>query len=97
MLHNARQSVAYMRDADKSGYTIGGKTGTAETLKNGVYVKSETVGTYLGYGGKDTPEYVIMVQVAAPNKTLEGGLHASPIFTDVSNWMIDYLSISPKG
>lgn len=97
MLHNARQSVNYMRDADKKGYTIGGKTGTAETLKNGAYVKSETVGTYLGYGGKDTPEYVIMVQVAAPNRNLEGGLHASPIFTDVSNWMIDYLSIPPKG
>ena len=97
MLYNARQSVSYMRTADKQGYTIGGKTGTAETLKNGVYVKSETVGTYLGFGGKDAPEYVIMVQVAAPNKNLEGGLHASPIFTDVSNWMIDYLSIPPKG
>lgn len=97
MLTSARQSVAYMRDADKPGYTIGGKTGTAETLKNGVYIKSETVGTYLGFGGKDAPEYVIMVQVAAPNRNLEGGLHASPIFTDVSNWMIEYLSIPPKG
>lgn len=97
MLHDARQSVSYMKNADKKGYIIGGKTGTAETLRNGVYVKSETVGTYLGYGGADTPEYVIMVQVSAPNKNLEGGLHASPIFTDISNWMIDYLSIPPKG
>ena len=97
MLHDARQSVSYMRDADKKGYTIGGKTGTAETLKNGSYVKTETVGTYLGYGGKDAPEYVIMVQVAAPNRNLEGGLHASPIFTDISNWMIEYRSIPPKG
>lgn len=97
MLAKARGSVSYMKDADKKGYTIGGKTGTAETLRNGVYVKSETVGTYLGYGGKDTPEYVIMVQVSAPNRNLEGGLHASPIFTDISNWMIDYLRIPPKG
>lgn len=97
MLESARGSVSYMKDADKKGYRIGGKTGTAETLKNGVYVKSETVGTYLGYGGTDRPEYVIMVQVSAPNRTLEGGLHASPIFTDISNWMIDYLRIPPKG
>ncbi len=97
MLHDARQSVSYMKNADKGGYTIGGKTGTAETLRDGRYVKSETVGTYLGYGGAERPEYVIMVQVSAPNKNLEGGLHASPIFTDISNWMIDYLSISPKG
>ncbi len=97
MLHRARQSVNYMRDGDRGGYMIGGKTGTAETLKNGVYVKSETVGTYLGFGGTDRPEYVIMVQVSAPGKNLEGGLHASPIFTDISNWMIDYLHLQPKG
>lgn len=97
MLKEARGSVSYMRDADKKGYTIGGKTGTAETLRNGRYIKSETVGTYLGYGGADTPEYVIMVQVSAPNRNLEGGIHASPIFTDISNWLIDYLRIPPKG
>lgn len=97
MLLNARRSVSYMRNADKPGYNIGGKTGTAETLRNGHYIKSETVGTYLGYGGADAPEYVIMVQVSAPNRNLEGGLHASPIFTDISNWMIDYLRIPPKG
>ena len=97
MLLNAHRSVSYMRDADRPGYAIGGKTGTAETLRNGRYVKSETVGTYLGYGGADTAEYVIMVQVSAPDRNLEGGLHASPIFTDISNWMIDYLRIPPKG
>lgn len=97
MIHASRQSVAYMRNADTPGYTIGGKTGTAETLKNGVYVKSETVGTYLGYGGTDSPQYVIMVQVSAPGKNLEGGIHASPIFTDISNWMIEYLRLPPKG
>ena len=97
MLQKARNSVSYMRDADKKGYVIGGKTGTAETLRDGRYVKSETVGTYLGYGGGDTPEYVIMVQVSAPNRNLEGGIHASPIFTDISNWLIDYLRIPPKG
>ena len=97
MLVAARSSVAYMKDADKKGYTIGGKTGTAETLKNGRYVKTETIGTYLGFGGTDRPEYVIMVRVSAPNRNLEGGLHASPIFTDMSNWMIDYLQLPPKG
>ncbi len=97
MLLDARRSVSYMKQADKPGYDIGGKTGTAETLRNGRYIKTETVGTYIGFGGAETPEYVIMVQVSAPNRNLEGGVHASPIFTDISNWMIDYLRIPPKG
>lgn len=97
MLQDSRKSVSYMSSQDRPGYTIGGKTGTAETIKNGVYTKTETVGTYLGFGGNDTPQYVIMVQVAAPGKNMEGGIHASPIFTDISNWMIDYQKIQPKG
>lgn len=61
--------------------------------------KNETVATYLGFGGANQPEYVIMVRVAAPGKglNLEGDLHAGPIFTDISNWMIDYMKLVPRG
>ncbi|MFZ2836160.1 MAG: penicillin-binding protein 2 [Candidatus Saccharimonadales bacterium] len=91
----ARKS--FFTTQDKAGYMIGGKTGTSETLINGDYVKTQTVGSYLGFGGDDTPRYVIMVQVSADGKNLEGGIHAGPIFTDISNWMIDYLKLQPKG
>lgn len=82
---------------DKKGYLIGGKTGTSQTIERGEYVFSQTVGTYLGFGGDDTPRYVIMVQVSGKDKALEGGKHAMPIFTDISNWMLDYLKLQPKG
>jgi cell division protein FtsI/penicillin-binding protein 2 len=82
---------------DKKGYTIGGKTGTSQTLENGVYVDNQTVATYLGYGGTDTPAYVIMVQISGKNMPLQGGHDAEPIFTDISNWMLDYLKLQPKG
>jgi cell division protein FtsI/penicillin-binding protein 2 len=51
----------------------------------------------LGYGGDNQPQYVIMVQVSGEGMNLEGGKHAAPIFTDISNWMIDYLKLQPKG
>ncbi len=81
---------------DKSGYRIGGKTGTSQVVVNGVYSSTETVGTYLGFGGDDTPRYVIMVQVSGKNLELQGGKDAEPIFTDISNWMLDYLKVQPK-
>lgn len=99
MLVTARGS-SWMGQQDRGGYRIGGKTGTAETISSdGSYTKTETVATYIGFGGADQPEYVIMVRVAAPGKglNLEGGLHAGPIFADLSNWMIDYMKIAPKG
>lgn len=95
MIYQARN--AFYGSQDKSGYEVGGKTGTSQTLVNGSYINNQTVGTYLGYGGDDTPRYVIMVQVSGDNMNLEGAKHAMPIFTDISNWMIDYLKLQPKG
>lgn len=98
MLITARKT-SWMGKEDKSGYMMGGKTGTAETIgASGAYTKNETVATYLGFGGADRPEYVIMVRIAAPGKNLnlEGGIHAGPVFSDISNWMIDYMKLAPR-
>ena len=95
MTHIAR--VSSFPSADKPGYYVGGKTGTSQVIINGQYSDRETVGTYLGYGGSDTSEYVIMVQVSGKDKLMQGARDAMPIFTDLSNWMINYLKIQPKG
>ena len=94
MIVQARR--AFYASDDKQGYNIGGKTGTSQAVKNGKYVFNETIGTYLGFGGDDTPRYVIMVEVSGDDMALEGGRHAMPIFTDISNWMIDYLQLQPR-
>jgi cell division protein FtsI (penicillin-binding protein 3) len=95
MMQTARAS-SFGR-TDRQGYNIGGKTGTSQVIKNGKYSETETIGTYLGYGGAEIPEYVIMVSVSGDNKELQGARDALPIFTDISNWMLDYLKIQPKG
>lgn len=99
MIHDAR--AAFHGGEDKKGYYTGGKTGTSQTIENGVYVDNQTVGTYLGFGGANGtgtgPKYVIMVQVSGKNMNMQGARDAMPIFTDISNWMIDYLKLQPKG
>jgi cell division protein FtsI/penicillin-binding protein 2 len=97
MIHVAR--TKFYNSDDKQGYYVGGKTGTSQTIENGKYVDNQTVGTYLGFGGNspETPRYVIMVQVSGKNMNLVGNKDAMPIFTDISNWMLDYLKLQPKG
>lgn len=95
MIAQARR--AFYSGSDKPGYTIGGKTGTSQTIINGRYGGNATIGTYLGYGGTDTPKYVIMVEVSGDGMNLEGGKHANPIFTDISNWLLDYMKLQPQG
>lgn len=97
MIHQAR--AAFYAAQDKPGYYTGGKTGTSQTIENGKYVDDQTVGTYLGFGGSSPsePKYVIMVQVSGKHMNLAGNTDALPIFTDISNWMLDYLKLQPKG
>lgn len=95
MIRNARK--AFYTQSDRPGYDIGGKTGTSQGIVNGKYTFNETIASYLGYGGDTKPRYVIMVQVSAKGKKFEGNVHAQPIFTKISNWMIDYMALQPKG
>ena len=81
---------------DRPGYVVGGKTGTSQTIINGKYTFDQTTGTYLGFGGGTTPKYVIMVQVSGKGRIFSGN-DARPIFTEISNSMIDYLKLQPKG
>ena len=95
MVHEAR--AKFYAGKDKPGFDIGGKTGTSQTIENGKYIDNQTEATYLGYGGDDAPKYVIMVRVSGKGLNLQGAQDALPIFTDISNWIIDYLKLQPKG
>lgn len=97
MVHQAHYAT-YKPHNEPAGYYIGGKTGTSQTIKNGKYVSDQTIGTYLGFGGEvgKVPRYVIMVDISAKGKNLGGGADAKPIFLDISNWLIDYLRLTPS-
>ena len=89
--------ITALNNRDKPGYFIGGKTGTSQVITNGVYSEDKTIGTYVGYGGTEAlSKYVIMVQVSSDDVSLNGHT-AEKFFTDISNWMLDYLKIQPKG
>lgn len=85
---------------DPDGYMIGGKTGTTQVIdaETGRYSDDDEIGSYLGFGGADKPEYVIMVRVDNPklNTGYAGTVAAGPIFNELSNWMLKYLEIPPK-
>lgn len=99
MMHEAR-ALSPVGYGDKKGYFIGGKTGTAQVYdpKTGRYSDTATIGSYLGFGGQDVPQYVIMVRIDDANiGGFSGSAAAAPIFTELSNWMLDYQQIQPKG
>jgi cell division protein FtsI (penicillin-binding protein 3) len=54
------------RKANAPGYRVGGKTGTAEKLAGGRYVKGANVSTFAAVFPMDKPRYVIIAMVDDP-------------------------------
>ena len=83
---------------DRAGYEIGGKTGTAQAIKEGSYdnTMSETIGSYIGFVATagELPNYVIMVKMWGDGQHLEGTT-AGLLFDSVSNFLIDYFKVKP--
>ena len=77
---------------------MGGKTGTAQVIKNGEYSFDETWATYIGFGGAngELPEYVIMVRVWEEGKIAGGEAQAMPVFNVLKDYVQDYLKVKPK-
>ena len=83
---------------DRAGYDIGGKSGTAQVIRNGAYDDSfaELVGSYIGFiapkGGM--PEYVIMTRMWGEGQSIGSG-DAMDLFGSLYEYLIDYLKIKP--
>lgn len=80
----------YAKKAEVPGYNIGGKTGTAEKVKNGKYMKHNcNLASFCGAFPIDDPQYIIFVAVdePKPNKLnagfTTGGWVAAPLAADI--------------
>ncbi|MDR1197111.1 MAG: penicillin-binding protein 2 [Candidatus Nomurabacteria bacterium] len=95
-----RQMMFEARDhSGDSGHYVGSKSGTAQVYdaKTGNYSKTNFIGTHLGFGADSSgnAKYVIMVRVDDSRAGgYAGTIAAGPIFTNMSNWIINYKGIS---
>ncbi len=96
LIHNRNYKVR--QGVDRPGYDIGGKSGTAQVVRNGAYDDSfnELVGSYIGFiaPNGEMPEYVIMVKMWGEGESVGSG-EAMDLFDSISNYMIDYFKIRP--
>jgi len=74
-----------------AGYIVGGKTGTAQIADpNGGYYKNKYNGTYMGFIGGNSPQYVVAVFNIEPNVAGYAGSNAGqPVFGDIAHMLID--------
>jgi cell division protein FtsI (penicillin-binding protein 3) len=76
------------------GYTVAGKTGTAQKAENGRYV-SKYVASFVGLVPAKKPHLAILVMVDEPHGNIYGGLVAAPAFRDIARFSLQYLEVPP--
>lgn len=69
------------------GYTVGGKTGTAQLSSNGKYLKENYLASFIGFFPAEKPKYTILVMFLKPKgeSVYEryGGATAAPVFGNI--------------
>jgi cell division protein FtsI/penicillin-binding protein 2 len=75
-------------------YTVAGKTGTAQKVENGVYVR-KYFASFIGFFPADNPEVCVSVTMDEPRQGYYGGQTAAPIFKEIAERTATYLSLRP--
>lgn len=78
-------------------YRVGGKTGTAQKVENGVYLTGNYITSFIGFMPADDPEIIVYIAVDnAKGVTQYGGTVAAPIAKNILLDSIDILGIEKR-
>jgi len=82
--------------AGVEGFDVAGKTGTAQKIENGQYVR-KYYSSFIGYFPASDPEISILVSLDDPTGgAFYGGSVAGPVFKAVAEKVAEYLGMQPQ-
>lgn len=85
------------RNAYIEGYRVGGKTGTAQKVKDGKYMQGNYILSFIGFLPADDPQVVVYVAIDNPKGVVQyGGTVAAPIAKAILEDAIDALNIEKR-
>jgi cell division protein FtsI/penicillin-binding protein 2 len=96
MLEGVLAAGGTATEAAVPGYTLAGKTGTAEKPENGTYSKTDFVASFIGYAPARHPRLLVSVMVDEPRGDIYGGTVAAPAFERIMEFALPYLKIPPE-
>ncbi|MGH7786085.1 MAG: penicillin-binding transpeptidase domain-containing protein, partial [Candidatus Binatia bacterium] len=84
------------KQARIEGFTVAGKTGTAQKVENGRYHPRDRMSSFIGYVPAENPALVILAVVDSPRTATYGGVVAAPIFRAVAEYGLARRGILPR-
>lgn len=82
--------------AQIEGYSVAGKTGTAEKLsKEGGYAKRQHIVSFCGFAPVTDPRFTVLVILDNPTKYTFGGTAAAPAFREIAANLLAMEGVAP--
>jgi cell division protein FtsI/penicillin-binding protein 2 len=80
------------------GYTLAGKTGTANKIDpvTHEYSQSAYVASFVGFAPARSPKLLISIMVDEPKGGIYGGQVAAPAFGKIAGFALQYQKIAPQ-
>jgi cell division protein FtsI (penicillin-binding protein 3)/stage V sporulation protein D (sporulation-specific penicillin-binding protein) len=79
------------------GFTVAGKTGTAQKLIEGAYDREHYVASFIGFLPADHPAFLVSIVVDQPEgKRYYGGQVAAPAFSRIATEVCQHLQLVPN-
>jgi cell division protein FtsI (penicillin-binding protein 3) len=81
-----------------AGFTVAGKTGTAQKVVNGRYSRSDYNASFVGFVPSRKPQFAIVVVVDSPHGKIGyyGGTVAAPIFQRIADAALRLRGVTPS-
>ena len=95
MLEGVLAAGGTAEEASVDGYTLAGKTGTAEKAIKGGYSKIDFIASFIGFAPAKDPRLLVAVMVDTPRGDIYGGTVAAPAFERIMEFALPYLKIPP--
>jgi cell division protein FtsI/penicillin-binding protein 2 len=96
MLEGVLAAGGTAQEASVPGYTLAGKTGTAQKAVDGGYSKTAYVASFIGFAPARNPRLLVAVMVDEPQGMIYGGEVAAPAFEKIVSFALPYLRIPPQ-
>jgi cell division protein FtsI (penicillin-binding protein 3) len=95
MLHLVTSPGGTAQQAQTSGYSVGGKTGTARKQVGKNYSENHYRASFVGVAPIETPRVVVGVMIDEPQGSIYGGAVAAPVFSEVVQQTLRLLGVTP--
>lgn len=90
-------SLGTGRNAYIDGYRVGGKTGTAQKVNNGVYMSGNYIVSFIGFLPANDPKIVVYLAIDNPKGVTQyGGTVSAPIVKNIMEDAIVALNIEKQ-